>query len=82
MSAKYGPRNRGEENDLGWKELVEAEEDEQRAVNREIEERIQNLAWQNRISTSIAIGQFLNPQEENVDDGVKVIVDEIAKPIV
>ena len=27
----------------------------------------------------MAIGQFLNPQEENVDDGEEVIVDEIAK---
>ena len=79
LSANYGPRNRGEENDLGWKELVEAEEDGQRAVNREIEEGIRNLARQNRISTSMAIGQFLNPQEENVDDGIEVIVDEIAK---
>lgn len=30
-------------NDLGWKKLVEAEEDEQRVVNREIE-GIRNLA--------------------------------------
>lgn len=48
-------------------------------MNREIEERNQNLARQNRISKSMAIGQFLNPQEENVDDGEEVIVDEIAK---
>lgn len=79
LSAKYGPRNRGEENDLGWKELVEVEEDGQRAVNREIEEGIRNLTRQNRISTSMAIGQFFNPQEEKVGDDVEVIVDEIVK---
>lgn len=79
LSAKYGPRNSGEENDLGWKGLVEVEEDGQRAVNREIEEGIRNLARQNWISKSMAIGQFLNPQEEKVDDDVEVIVDEIVK---
>lgn len=60
LSAKYGPRNRGEENDLGWKKLVEEEEDGQRAVNREIEKGICNLARQNRISMSMTIGQFFN----------------------
>lgn len=79
LSAKYGLRNRGEENDAGWKELVKAEENEQRAVNREIEEGIRNLARQNRISKSMAIGQFLNLREENIDDDMEVIVDEIAK---
>lgn len=31
-SAKYGPRTLDEKNDLGWKDRVEIEETEQRAV--------------------------------------------------
>lgn len=27
----------------------------------------------------MAIGQFLNPREKNIDDDVEVIIDEIAK---
>lgn len=79
LSAKYSSRNSGENNDLKWKEFFEAEEDGQRAVNWEIKEVIQKLAWQNCISTSMAIEQFLNPQEENIDNNVEVIIDEIAK---
>lgn len=79
LSAKYGPRNRGEENDLGWQELVELDEHGQRAVNREIEEGIRNLIRQNRITESMAIGQFLSPRDENINDDAEVIVDEIAK---
>lgn len=44
LSIKYGPKNRGEENDLGLKKFVEAEKDGQRVMNRKIEERIRNLA--------------------------------------
>ena len=40
LSAKYGPRNLGEENDLGWKDRVEVEETEQRVVTRDIKEGI------------------------------------------
>lgn len=40
LSARYGPRNRDEENDLGWQELVDIDENRQRSVNREIEEGI------------------------------------------
>lgn len=50
-----------EENDLGWKDRVKIEETEQRAVTREIQEEIRNLARQNRIFKSMAIDQFLNP---------------------
>ena len=67
------------ENDLGWEDRVEVEETGQRTVTREIEERIQNLARQNRISKSITIGQFLNLRGGKVDDDLEVIVDEIAK---
>ena len=79
LSAKYGPRNLGEENDLGWKDWVEVEETGQRAVTREIKEGIRNLARQNCISKSMAIRQFLNPQGEEVDDDLEVIVDKITK---
>lgn len=68
-----------EENDLGWKDRVKIEETEQRAVTREIQEEIRNLARQNRILKSMAIDQFLNPKGEEMDDDLKVIVDEIAK---
>ena len=40
LSAKYGPRNLGEENDLGWKDWVKVQETEQRAVTRDIKEKI------------------------------------------
>ena len=40
MSAKYRPRNLGEENDLGWKDWMKMKKTEQRAVIRDIEEEI------------------------------------------
>lgn len=58
---------------------MELEETEQKAVTWDIEKEIQNLAQQNRILKSIAIRQFLNQQEEEVDDDLKAIVDKIAK---
>ena len=76
---KVWPRNVDEENDLGLKDRVEIEETEQKAVTRKIQEGIRNLAQKNRISKSMAIDQFLNPQGEEVDDDLEVIVDEIAK---
>lgn len=48
-------------------------------MTREIQKGIQNLVWQNRISKNIAINQFLNPEGEEVDDDLKVIMDKIAK---
>ncbi len=48
-------------------------------MTRKIEKKVQNLAWQNCILKSMAIGQFLNPQGEEVDDDLEVIVDKIAK---
>ncbi len=68
-----------EENDLGWKDRMKIEETEQRAVTREIQQDIRNLARQNRILKSMAIDQFLNPEGEEMDDDLEVIVDEIAK---
>ena len=68
LSAKYRPRNLGEENDLDWKDRVEVKETEQKVVTRDIEEGTQNLARQNRISKSIAIRLFFNPQGEEVND--------------
>lgn len=79
LSAKYGPRNVDEKNDWGWKDRVEIEETEQRAVTREIQEGIRNLARQNRISKSMAINRVLNLEGEEIDDDLEVIVDEIAK---
>ena len=79
LIAKYGLRNLGKENDLGWKDRVEVEEIEQRAVTRNIKEGIQNLTRPNHISKSMAIGQFLNPQRKDIDDDLKIIVNEIAK---
>lgn len=81
-------KNRNNDNSMGleigvkkmiWDGIVEEEEDGQRAVNLEIEEGIRSLARKNRISTIMAIAQFLNPQEEKVDNDVEVVVDEIVK---
>lgn len=79
LSAKYGPRNRNEPIDLGWKDLVLQDEAEQRGVTREIEQNIRDQARQNRITQAMSIDQFLNPLDENIDDMAEVVVDEIAK---
>ena len=79
LSAKYRLKNLGKKNDLDWKDQVEVEETEQREVTWDIEEGIQNLARQNCILKSMAIGQFLNLQGEEVDDDLEVIMNEIAK---
>lgn len=58
---------------------VEIKETEYKVVIWDIEKRIQNLAWQNCISKSIVINQFLNLKDKNVDDNLKVSVDKILK---
>lgn len=79
LSAKYGPRNRDEQNDLGWKDLILQDEAEQRGVAQEIEQGIRDLARQNRITEAMSIDQFLNPLDESIDDTAEIVVDEIAK---
>ena len=78
LSTRYSPRNRIEENNLGWQELDDVDENKQRLVNQEIEKGIRNLVWQNRIILSIAIGQFLNLQDKSINNDTEIIVDKIA----
>lgn len=59
---------------------VEIKETEYKLIIWDIQKKIQNLAWQNCISKSIVINQFLNPKNKNVDDNLKVSVDKISKP--
>ena len=79
LSAKYGAGNWARR--MIWqKKLGEGRRDWAESSDLwEIEEGIQNLTRQDCISKSMAIGQFVNPQVEEVDDHLKVIVDEIAK---
>ena len=79
LSARYGPRNQEEANNLGWNDRVQEAEEVERSVQRDVEQGIKELARQHRISQSMAIGQFLNPSEEEIDDESDEIVEGIAK---
>ena len=79
LSARYGPRNQEEANNLGWNDRVQEAEEVERSVQRDVEQGVKELARQHRISQSMAIGQFLNPSEEEVDDESDEIVEVIAK---
>ena len=58
--------------------MVDIDENKQCLVNQEIEKRIRNLVWQNRIIFSIVIGQFLKLQNKSINDNTEVIIDKIA----
>ena len=79
LSARYGPRNQKEANDLRWNDRVQEAKEVECSVQRDVEQGISELARQNQISQSMVIGQFLNPSKEEVDDESDEIVEGIAK---
>lgn len=75
---------RGEENDIGWKELVEAEENEQTAVNRQETKRRDSKPGLTKLHLKKYGNRTISqsPKKPNIDDDDddgEVIVDETAK---
>ena len=77
LSAKYGPVNREEAENMGWHQKVKEDNSSYDVVISSMAQQIHHLVHQDRIAKAMSITQFLNPQEEDVYDTEEVLIDDI-----